>query len=71
MSKLINISNEIYSKLRTMKRNDESFTIVIENLLEKRTNKEAVLAFAGKGGIDEEKIKSLKKGWARWTKKYV
>ncbi len=70
MSKLINISNETYSKLKAMK-GKESFTIIIENLIEKKTNTEEVLACAGKGGIDEKAFLEIKKGWKRWTEKYA
>lgn len=73
MSKLINISNETYEKLKAMKNKDESFTIVIEDLIIEKTksNKEAILKFAGKGGIDEKAIADLKKGWKKWTEKYA
>ncbi len=70
MSKLINISDETYKKLTQLKEK-KSYTVVIENLLEKRSNKEAILSFAGKGGIDEKKIKDLKKRWNKWTKRYA
>lgn len=73
MSKLINISDKTYAKLKSLKGEDKSFTIVIENLLEKKeeSNKEAILALAGKGSFDEEKLKDLKKGWKKWTEKYA
>jgi predicted CopG family antitoxin len=71
MSKLINISDETYKKLKAMKGEEKSFTIVIETLIEKNTNTQAVLACAGKGGIDENKIAELKKGWKKWTETYA
>ena len=70
MSKLINVSNEIYGKLSAIK-GAESFSVVIENLLEKKSNKEKLLSFFGKGGIDEEAVKELRKGWKKWTEKYA
>ncbi len=72
MSKLINISNETYSKLKAMK-GKESFTVIIENLIEKKSesNKEKLMEFFGKGSFDEEKLKELKKGWKKWTEKYA
>jgi predicted CopG family antitoxin len=70
MSKLINVSDEIYKKLSSMK-GDESFSIVINKLLEKRSNKEEILKFAGKIEFDEENLKDLKKGWKRWSEKYA
>ncbi len=70
MSKLINISNETYRKLSAIK-GKESFSIIIENLLEKKTNKDAILACAGKGGINGDALKSLRKDWKKWSDKYV
>ena len=70
MSKLINISNEVYEKLTKMK-GKESYTIVIWDLLSKKGNKEQILALAGKADFDEEKLKNLKKGWKKWSEKYA
>lgn len=70
MSKLINISDETYKKLSQLK-GKESYTIVIKNLLEKRSNKEAVLSFFGKGGIYEEKVKEAEKMIRKWSIKSV
>ena len=73
MSKLVNISDKTYEKLKSLKGIDKSFTIVIENLLEKKeeSNKEKIMKFYGKGSFDEEKLKELKEGWKKWTKKYA
>lgn len=70
MSRLINISDEVYKELTSLK-GELSYTFIIKNLLKKRSNKEAILSFAGKGGIDEEKIKALKEEWGKWTTKSV
>ena len=70
MSKLINISNETYKKLSEMK-GEESFTIIIKKLLERKNNTEKVLSFAGKRVIDEKEILKLKEGWKIWTEKYA
>ena len=70
MSKLINISDEVYRRLKILK-GRESFSLVIRRLLEKRTNKEKILALVGKGEFDEEKLRELKRGWKNWSKKYV
>lgn len=70
MSKLINISDKTYRKLSILK-GKESYTIVIESLLEKRSNKEAVLSFFGKGGIDEKKVKEAEKIMRKWSIKSV
>ena len=70
MSKLINISNEVYERLTVLKEK-ESYTNVIKKLLEKKSNREAILACAGKGGIKKEALKSLRKDWKKWSDKYV
>lgn len=70
MSKLINISNAIYRKLSAMK-GKESFSIIIENLLEKESNKNAILACAGKGGINKDALKNIRKDWKKWSDKYA
>ena len=59
MAKIISIGNDVYEKLREMKGND-SYTVVIRKLLNKRSNKEDILKFAGKVEFDEEKFKDLK-----------
>ena len=70
MSKLINVSNEIYERLASLK-GEESYSLVIKKLLEQGTNKEKVLQLYGKNGIDERKIGELKKGWKKWSAKYA
>ena len=59
MAKLINVSNDIYEKKAGE----------IRKLLEKKSNKEAILACAGKGGIKKEALKSLSKDWKKWSEK--
>jgi len=70
MTKLINISNEVYATLTSLK-GEESYSFVIKKLLEQGTNKEKVLQLYGKGGIDEKKIGELNKGWKKWSTKYA
>jgi predicted CopG family antitoxin len=70
MSKIISVSDEVYGKLTVLK-NGRSYTMVIKELLSRKTNKEEILKFAGKGGIDEKEIRSLKKGWKKWSDKYA
>jgi predicted CopG family antitoxin len=70
MSKLINISDELYRKLKGVKGN-RSFTVVIEGLLKKRSNKDELLSFAGRIDFDERRMKELKKGWNKWSEKYA
>ena len=70
MSRLINISDSLYSRLKAMK-GRESFTIIIEKLVEKKSNKETILSLAGRGSFDENRLKELKNGWKRWSEKYA
>lgn len=72
MSQLINISNEMYEKLKAMKGKEESFSIVISKLIKKKEmKKKRFIDFYGKGGIDEKAMAELKKGWKTWTEKYA
>ncbi len=72
MSKLINVANDTYDKLKVMK-GEKSFTIVIEGLIEKKekSNKEAILACAGRGGINKNALKELGKEWKNWSDRYA
>ncbi len=70
MSKLINISDDVYKEL-TMLKAKQSYSEIIRKLLEKKSNKEHILKFFGKGEFDDAKLKDLKEGWKRWSKKYV
>lgn len=67
MSKLINVADDVYQRLSTLKKREESFSEVLRELLKKKTNKEKILSFAGLEGMDENKIKSLKEGWKKWS----
>jgi len=70
MSRLINVSDELYEKLRNMK-GERSFTFVIMNLLGDKSNKEEVLKRFGKGDVDEKRMKELRRGWKKWSEKYA
>ena len=70
MTKIISISDEAYEKLSLMKGQD-SFTRIILKIIGSHSNKQKLLSFAGKGGIDEFKIKNLKKDWNKWSQKYA
>ncbi|MBI2043488.1 hypothetical protein HYT25_03815 [Candidatus Pacearchaeota archaeon] len=70
MSKIISVSDEVYNKLKMLKK-EESYTVLIKDLLKKRTNKEEILKFAGKGGLDEKEAGTLKKEWKKWSEKYA
>ncbi|MBI3334594.1 hypothetical protein HYZ97_03845 [Candidatus Pacearchaeota archaeon] len=73
MSKLINVADKTYEKLKAMKGKNESFTIVIENLVRKTSKKQKkkFSEFFGKGGIDEKAIADLKIGWRKWTERFA
>ena len=70
MSKLINISDDVYEKLRMMKA-QQSYSEVLRMLLEKRSDKEAILACAGKKGIERNALKEIRKEWKKWSDKYA
>ena len=70
MSKLINISDEIYEKLRSLKRS-ESFSVAIKRLIENKSNKDFILSCAGEGSFNKERLKDIKKGWNKWSEKYA
>ena len=68
MSKLINVSDEVYEKLHQMKM-QQSYSEVIKKLLQKRGNKEQILQFFGKGGLNEKKVAEAQEYIRRWSKK--
>ena len=70
MSKLINVADDVYEMLRQMKA-QQSYSEVIRTALQKQGNKEALLACAGKGGIDKNALREIKKEWKKWTDKYA
>jgi predicted CopG family antitoxin len=70
MSKIINISNDVYKELALLKGSD-SYSIVIRKLLKKRSNKEEVMRQFGKGEIDEKRMKEVKRGWKKWSERYA
>ena len=51
MSRIISISDDVYQILTRLK-NKDSYSKIIRNLLSKETNKEKLLVFFGKGGVD-------------------
>ena len=70
MSKLINISDELYKRLYILKGN-ESFSVAIKKLIDRKSNKDLILSFAGSGSFNKERLKDIKKGWAKWSEKYA
>lgn len=71
MSKLISVSDDVYETLTNLKNKEESYSKVIRNLITTKSNKEKILSFYGKGGVDTKKIEELKKIWKKWSEKYA
>jgi predicted CopG family antitoxin len=70
MARLIHVSDDVYGLLTKMK-GKKSYSVVIRELAEHKSNKEKVLSFFGKGGIDAAKVKELSAGWKKWTDEYA
>ena len=70
MSKIISVSDDVYTRMRSMKM-DKSFSELIMSLISSKGNKEKLLNFKGKDFIDENKIRELSKYWKKWKEKYV
>ena len=70
MAKLINVSDDVYDTLKSLK-GKESYSVVIRRLLGNRSHKEKLLSFFGSRLVDEKEVASLKEGWKRWSEKYV
>lgn len=72
MARLISVADDVYEELTSRKGRDDSYSTVIRRTLgEKKTNRDAILSFAGKGGVDEKRVKELGKEWKKWSKKYA
>ncbi|HIH43173.1 TPA: hypothetical protein HA246_06025 [Candidatus Woesearchaeota archaeon] len=70
MSRLISVSDDVYSKLTKLKGKD-SYSVILRRLIVPSSNKEKILQFFGTGGVDEEKVKELKIGWKKWSDRYA
>ena len=70
MAHLVHLSDDVYETLKKMK-GRESYSVAIRKLINKETNKNKVLSFFGRGGIDKEKIKELSGGWKKWSDEYA
>lgn len=67
MSKIITITNELYEKLKNMKKENESFSKVIAKRIENISNKKEILSLAGKRKDLEIDLKKMRKEW-RWNR---
>ena len=70
MSEIISVSDDVYHEVTAIK-GTESYSFVIRKLLAGKRNKEKILSFWGKGGVNPAKMKELSKEWKRWSEKYV
>lgn len=70
MTKIISVSDDVYEKLKALKGRD-SFSMVIRFLIKNSSNKEKILSFVGKGDFDDKRLEELRKGWKKWSEKYV
>lgn len=70
MSKVINVSDDVYKKMKLMK-GIHSYSELIRELISNKGNKDRLLSFKGRDFIDERKIEELRKSWGKWTEKYV
>ncbi len=75
MAKTIMIANDVYEKLKTLKK-DRSFSElirekIISNEIKKGSGLRECLGTLKKDKEWEDTKKDLKKGWKNWTKKYV
>ena len=73
MSKIITITDDLYERLKSMKRENESFSKVIARSVERKGNKEEVMKMVEKHsgavkkafeGVDSvEYVKEIRKNW--------
>ena len=70
MSSIISVADDVYMELTNIK-GKESYSSIIRKLLSERENKENILRFHGKGGLDIKKLKEVSNEWKIWSKKYV
>ncbi len=74
MSKLINVSDDVYTSLKRMKGN-RSFSEVLRAVLVAKNAREKLLSFAekfaGKEIVDKKAMKDMQKGWKKWAERYA
>lgn len=66
MTKIISLSDSAYKELKKIKEN-KSFSEIILLSISKVSNKNKILEFFGKGGIDAKKFKELRGLWVKWS----
>lgn len=70
MAEIISVADDVYQEL-THRKGKESYSVVIRRLLVGKKNKEKILSFFGKGGVDAAKIKGLSGEWKKWSEEYA
>lgn len=79
MAKTVMLSNEAYEKLRSQKDFDPnaSYSEIVLSLIERKEGRKTMRGLKECFGIlkgdkeYDEVMKKVKRGWARWTKKYA
>lgn len=67
MAKLISVSNEVYETLTKLK-GENSYSETIKVLFAQKSNKQKLLSFFGRGGIDDKRMKQGEAVWKAWSK---
>lgn len=70
MSKIISVPED-WCDLHIGWKGDENILSAFRKLAAKKSDKEKILAFFGRGGIDNLKIKELQWAWKRLSKGYM
>ncbi|MBI4210954.1 MAG: antitoxin [Candidatus Diapherotrites archaeon] len=71
MSRIISVADDVYEELTARKGKDSYSTVIRKAFAEKKTNRDALQAFMGKGGVDERRVKELGKEWKKWSERYA
>jgi len=70
MAKIISVADDVYKELKRLK-GKESYSKIIRKLFLRKTNKEEIMGFFGKGGVDPKKLKELDHLWRKWSEEYA
>ena len=70
MSKLISVSDHVYETLTKLK-GEGSYSETIKTLFSQKNNKEKLLSFFGRGGVDDARMKEAEGLWKAWSKEYA
>ncbi|MBS3148355.1 hypothetical protein J4219_05705 [Candidatus Woesearchaeota archaeon] len=70
MARIISVSDDVYAHLTKLK-GKESYSKAIRELIATKSNKEHILNFFGKGGVDAKKVKELDGSWRKWSEEFA